>query len=103
MLGFQIFNCIKLYKSIYIFRDIWSSYWEVTKILSYEFDFSIEQNLNVMKLLVRLILGYAIEINLFFKIKSIERDINLEFFHFGILFHCEAIEIKKVVIGYLSH
>lgn len=56
-----------------------------------------------MKLLVRLILGYAIEINLFFKIKSIERDINLEFFHFGILFHCEAIEIKKVVIGYLSH
>lgn len=66
MLGFQIFNCIKLYKNLYIFRDIWSSYWEVTKILCYEFDFSIEQNLNVMKLLVRLILGYAIEINLFF-------------------------------------
>lgn len=66
MLGFQIFNRIKLYKNIYIFRDIRYSYWEVTKILCYEFDFSIEQNLNVMKLLVRLILGYAIEINLFF-------------------------------------
>lgn len=66
MLGFQIFNRIKLYKNIYICRDIRSSYRKVTKILCYEFDFSIEQNLNVTRLLVRLILRYAIEINLFF-------------------------------------
>lgn len=66
MLGFQIFNRTKLYKNIYICRDIRFSYRKVTKILCYEFDFSIEQNLNVMKLLVRLILGYTIEINLFF-------------------------------------